>query len=70
MSILYDVSVGKDTYIENVQMPGYLYAGDSYSMTVNVQSNYDIDAKLPVLRGSMMESETKVHLNKGANSFV
>ena len=70
LSILYDVSVGKDTYIENVQMPGYLYAGDSYSMTVNVQSNYDIDARLQVLRGSMMESETKVHLNKGANSFV
>ena len=55
LSILYDVSVGKDTYIENVQMPGYLYAGDSYSMTVNVQSNYDIDARLQVLRGSMMK---------------
>ena len=70
LSVLYDVTMGKDTYIENVQMPGYLYAGDSYSMTVNVQSNYDVDARLQVLRGSMMESETKVHLNKGANSFV
>ncbi len=70
LSVLYDVTVGKDTYIENVQMPGYLYAGDSYSMTVNVQSNYDTDAKLQVIRGSMVESETKVHLNKGANSFV
>ena len=46
-SVLYeDTKQGNDAYIENVEMPEYLYPGDSYSMTVTVESNYETDAKL------------------------
>ena len=70
LSLVYDVTGGKDTYIENVELPDYLYAGDSYSMTVTVESNYDTAASLQVLMGTELKSETKVHLNKGSNQFV
>ena len=43
-------SEGSDAYIENVEMPEYLYPGDSYSMTVTVESNYETDAKLQLCR--------------------
>ena len=51
-------------------MPEYLYPGDSYSMTVTVESNYETDAKLQLLQGTEMVSQTGVHLNKGSNRFV
>lgn len=70
LSVLYDVQQEKDAYIENVELPSYLYAGDSYSMTVNVVSNYDTDAVLQIWMGSQQKSQTDVHLNKGSNQFV
>ena len=42
----------------------------SYSMTVTVESNYETDAKLQLLQGTEMVSQTGVHLNKGSNRFV
>lgn len=70
-SVLYeDTKQGSDAYIENVEMPEYLYPGDSYSMTVTVESNYETDAKLQLLQGTEMVSQTGVHLNKGSNRFV
>ena len=70
LSVIYEDSQGKDAYIENVQMPSYLYAGDSYSMTVTVVSSYDTDAELRIQQGTTEKSGTKVHLNKGSNQFV
>lgn len=70
LSVVYDVTADKDAYIENVELPGYLYAGDSYSMTVTVESNFDTDAALQIWMGTEQKSETDVHLNKGSNQFV
>ena len=70
LSVLYDTSQGKDAYMENVELPSYLYAGDSYSMTATVVSNFDTDAALQIVQGTEIKSESKVHLNKGSNQFV
>jgi len=70
LSLLYDAEQGKDAYIENVELPSYLYAGDSYSMTVTAVSNYDTDAVLQIWVGSQQKSQSEVHLNKGSNQFV
>lgn len=70
LSVVYDVTQGNDAYIENVELPAYLYAGDAYSMTVTVVSNYDTDASLQIWMGSEQKKETNVHLNKGTNQFV
>mgnify|MGYP004509392865 CR=1 FL=1 len=70
LSVVYDMAQGKDAYIDNVEMPSYLYAGDAYSMTVSVMSNYETDADLEIWMGNAKKSTTSVHLNKGSNSFV
>lgn len=70
LSVLYDTKQGKDAYMENVELPSYLYAGDSYSMTVTVVSNYDTEAALQIVQGTEVKSESGVHLNKGSNQFV
>lgn len=70
LSVVYDVTADKDAYIENVELPDYLYEGDSYSMTVTVVSNYDTDATLQIWMGTEQKSKTDVHLNKGSNQFV
>lgn len=71
LSVLYeDTEEDSDAYIEDVDMPDYLYQGDSYTMTVTVVSNYDTDARLKLLQGTKLSSVTKVHLNKGSNSFA
>ena len=59
-SVLYeDTKQGSDAYIENVEMPEYLYPGDSYSMTVTVESNYETDAKLQLSdNGNIMHACT------------
>ena len=43
--------------------------GDSYSMTVTVESNYETDAKLQLLQGTEMVSQTSVHLNEAGQPF-
>ncbi len=70
LSLLYQSEMGKDAYVENVSIPTYLHPGDLYSVRVTVESNYDTDANLLVRNGSFAISESKVHLNKGSNSFV
>ena len=70
LSVLYETKQGKDAYMEKVELPSYLYAGDSYSMTATVVSNYDTDAVLQILQGTEVKSESKVHLTRGSNQFV
>ena len=70
LSVIYDTEQGKDAYMEKVELPSYLYAGDSYSMTATVVSNYDTDAVLQIVQGTEVKSESKVHLTKGSNQFV
>ena len=69
LALVYDVSQGQDAYIENVELPSYLYQGDKYSMTVTVESNYETDAQLQIWMGSQQKSAYEVHLNRGGNRF-
>lgn len=66
---VYETAGGDDAYIENVELPSYLYQGDAYTMTVTVMSNYETDATLSVWMGTIQTDAYAVHLNRGANRF-
>lgn len=69
LALVYDTEQGEDAYVENVELPGYLYQGDSYSMTVTVESNYETDARIEIWMGTMQAESYAVHLNRGRNRF-
>ncbi len=69
LALVYDVDQGQDAFIENVELPSYLYQGDKYSMTVTVESNYETDAQLQIWMGSQQKNAYEVHLNRGVNRF-
>lgn len=69
LAYVYEVSQKQDAYVENVELPGYLYQGDLYSMTVTVESNYETDARIQILMGTIQADEYDVHLNRGTNQF-
>ncbi len=69
LAALYEVSQGQDAYVENVELPSYLYQGDAYSMTVTVTSNYETDAGIEIWMGSVKTAEYDVHLNRGVNQY-
>ncbi len=69
LAYVYEVNQGQDAYIENVELPSYLYQGDVYSMTVTVESNYETDARIQIWMGTIQTAEYDVHLNRGANQF-
>ena len=69
LALLYDAERGTDAYVENVELPSYLHQGDAYTMTVTVESNYETDAKLQVLRGTAEEEAYDVRLHRGTNRF-
>lgn len=69
LAAMYEVSQGQDAYVENVELPSYLYQGDAYSMTVTVTSNYETDAGIEIWMGSVKTAEYDVHLNRGVNRY-
>lgn len=69
LAMVYDVERGQDAYVENVELPSYLYQGDAYSMTVTVESNYETDAQIQIWMGTMQTEAHDVHLNRGTNRF-
>lgn len=69
LAMVYDVERGQDAYVENVELPSYLYQGDAYSMTVTVESNYETDAEIQIWMGTMQTDAYDVHLNRGTNRF-
>lgn len=69
LGLVYDVYQGPDAYVENVELPSYLYQNDAYSMTVTVESNYETDAQIQIWMGTMQTESYDVHLNRGANRF-
>lgn len=66
---VYETQAGQDAYVENVELPAYLYQEDLYSMTVTVESNYETDARLQIWTGDVQREEYAVHLNRGTNQF-
>lgn len=69
LAYVYESEKGQDVYVEDVELPGYLYQGDLYSMTVTVVSNYETDARIQILTGGRQASAYDVHLNRGSNQF-
>jgi len=69
LAMLYETSQGQDAYVENVKLPGYLYQGDAYSITVTVVSNYETDAQIQIWMGTMQTDAYAVHLSRGTNQF-
>ncbi|MCX4305833.1 MAG: VWA domain-containing protein [Acetatifactor sp.] len=69
LAVLYDVTQGQDAYVENVELPSYLYQGDAYNMTVTVESNYETDAQIQIWMGSILTAGYDVHLSRGTNQF-
>ncbi len=69
-AIKYDVLVGNDAFVRNVEMPSVLHPDDKYYMNVEVESNYDTDATIAIYSGNTLVSREKVQLKKGGNSFV
>lgn len=60
---------GPDAYVENVELPGYLYPGDLYTMTVTVESNYETEAEIQIWAGETQTESYGVHLSRGTNQF-
>lgn len=69
LALVYDTQQGQDAYVENVELPAYLYQGDAYSMTVTVESNYETDAQIQIWMGTMQAEAYDVRLNRGTNQF-
>ena len=69
LAYVYETEGGQDVYVENVELPGYLYQGDLYSMTVTVESNYETDARIQIWMGEEQTGEYGVRLNRGSNQF-
>lgn len=69
LAYVYETENGQDAYVENVELPGYLYQGDLYSMTVTVESNYETKARIQIWTGDKQAEEYEVHLNRGSNQF-
>ncbi|MEI7554807.1 VWA domain-containing protein [Candidatus Chlorohelix sp.] len=58
-----EVSVG------NISVPSNLREGEQFSLTVNIDSNYDGTAKLYILQQNQEVSQSQVSLKKGSNTF-
>lgn len=69
LAYVYETEEGRDAYVENVELPDYLYQGDLYSMTVTVESNYETEARIQIWAGGKQAEEYEVHLNRGSNQF-
>ncbi len=69
-AVKYKSEIGKDAFISNAELPGYLHKGDKYKLSVSVESNYETEAVLYLRAGSKVAAEKKVHLIKGSNQFV
>ncbi|MCI8565158.1 MAG: VWA domain-containing protein [Lachnospiraceae bacterium] len=69
LAVLFETVQGDDAYVENVELPAYLYQGDAYTMTVTVVSSYETDAQLQILTGTIETASYDVHLRRGTNRF-
>ncbi len=70
LTLVYEDETTPDVYVENVTVPTYLHPGDKYSVTVQVESNFETDAVIELYNGSRKVAENAVQLNKGSNRFV
>lgn len=64
------IGSGKEVYIEDVELPSVIHAGDAYNVKVTVMSNVETDAELTLYDGQNVKAEREVHVTKGENLFL
>ncbi len=69
-SVLIPAESGEDAYVKAVEMPETLHSGESYYMTVSVESNYETNAQVVLTSGGREVARESVHLQRGSNEFV
>ncbi|MBR1470578.1 MAG: VWA domain-containing protein, partial [Lachnospiraceae bacterium] len=69
-SVLIPAVVNEDAYVKSVDMPETLHAGESYFLTVSVESNYETTADVVLTSGGREVARETVRLQKGSNEFV
>lgn len=69
-ALMYENETSSDVYLQNVDMPDKLAAGDAYNVKVTVFSTYETDAAIKLWNGSEVLDSQEVHLSKGENTFI
>ncbi len=69
-AMLYETELSQDVYMQNVDMPDKMAAGDAYNIKATVYSTYECDAQLKLYNGSEVIDSMDVHLTKGENTFI
>ena len=69
-SVLIPAEISEDAYVKAVEMPETLHTGDSYYMTVSVESNYETPAEIVLTSGGVEVARESVRLQRGSNEFV
>ena len=69
-AMLYEMEQSQDVYLQNVDMPDKMAAGDAYNIKATVYSTYECDASLKLFNGSEVIDQMDVHLTKGENTFI
>ncbi|MBE5925325.1 MAG: VWA domain-containing protein [Lachnospiraceae bacterium] len=64
------VTGSEEVYIDGLDTPSVIHAGDHYNVTVTVMSNVETDATLFLYSGRISKGQKEIHLTKGSNRFV
>lgn len=59
-----------EVYIDGLNAPKVIHAGDHYNVTASVQSNVETDAVLSLYSGRVAKGQQDIHVTKGQNQFV
>lgn len=59
-----------EVYVKQVQSPATLREGESFSVSVTVESNIDTTTKIRLLTDGAVSTEATVQVRKGTNSYI
>lgn len=62
--------IGKEVYVDGVQVSETVKVGDKFNVEVTVQSNVRTTARLSLYQGSSLKKRQTVELQTGKNTFV
>lgn len=62
--------IGKEVYVDGVQVSETVKVGDKFNVEVTVQSNVRTTARLSLYQGSNLKKKQTVELQTGKNTFV
>ncbi|MBR1597510.1 MAG: VWA domain-containing protein [Lachnospiraceae bacterium] len=70
ISLSDSVSGSSEVYIDGLDTPSVIHAGDHYNISVSVKSNVETEALLSLYSGRISKGQKEIHLTKGTNQFV